>query len=225
MGLTNFTKNTIQDLFWRGQDADIAGESLTWSDAPVFYLGLIGGAAFPNQGAALRSTAYSAGEYAWPKTPNGRLYKCATAGTTGAAEPVWPVTDGGTVADGTVIWTEQTSALAAGVIPEPCAADYVRQPWLCSLGTVMGCNLSASSAKSAGSSGTIANLNLIQFPLACADEWGPIWGICFFDAEMGGNPLHFYSMTVPKVVGINDQMAFSGGMPNAAYGAIQITMG
>jgi hypothetical protein len=39
--------------------------------------------------------------------PNGHYYRVAIAGTSDAStEPVWPVTDGGTVVDGTVTWTE-----------------------------------------------------------------------------------------------------------------------
>jgi len=33
------------------------------------------------------------------------LYECTTAGTSGSSSPVWPLVDGATVADGTVVWT------------------------------------------------------------------------------------------------------------------------
>jgi len=36
---------------------------------------------------------------------NNYCYECTTGGTTGAAEPTWPTTIGGTVVDGTVTWT------------------------------------------------------------------------------------------------------------------------
>lgn len=40
-----------------------------------------------------------------PSTPNDRHFKCTTAGASGAAEPAWNTTIGGTTADGSVVWT------------------------------------------------------------------------------------------------------------------------
>lgn len=37
-------------------------------------------------------------------TPNDRYFKCITAGTSGASEPSWNTTVGGTTSDGTVVW-------------------------------------------------------------------------------------------------------------------------
>jgi hypothetical protein len=46
-------------------------------------------------------------EWREPTVSNGRRYYASTGGTTHAAtEPVWPTTNGGTIADGTVVWTE-----------------------------------------------------------------------------------------------------------------------
>lgn len=39
-------------------------------------------------------------------TPDGFLYECTTAGTTGATQPNWPGYLGATVNDGTVVWTQ-----------------------------------------------------------------------------------------------------------------------
>jgi hypothetical protein len=51
------------------------------------------------------STAYAAGDIVIPTTGNGRWYECTVAGTSDAAEPTWPATDGGTVEDNTVTWS------------------------------------------------------------------------------------------------------------------------
>lgn len=53
------------------------------------------------------ATAYSLGDLVEPVTPNGKRYKCTTAGTSHASvEPTWPTSSiGSTVSDGTVVWT------------------------------------------------------------------------------------------------------------------------
>lgn len=61
-----------------------------------------------SQWAAL--TAYTT-EYVVPTiayggtTAKGYVYECTTAGTSGAIQPTWNTTVGGTTADGTVVWT------------------------------------------------------------------------------------------------------------------------
>lgn len=62
-------------------------------------------------------TAYATGVYKVPVTPNAHYYKVTTAGTTGATEPTWP-TNGGTVVDGTVTWTDM------GLIVKSNTTDY-----------------------------------------------------------------------------------------------------
>lgn len=54
------------------------------------------------------TTAYSLNDYIKPTNTNinGHFYICTTAGTSGGSEPTWPTTAAGTVADGTVVWTE-----------------------------------------------------------------------------------------------------------------------
>jgi hypothetical protein len=58
------------------------------------------------------TTVYAAG--VWVKavaTPDNLIYLCTTGGTSDATEPTWPTAEGGTVTDGTVVWT----AYARGV--------------------------------------------------------------------------------------------------------------
>lgn len=57
------------------------------------------------------SASITLGAYRVPTTPNGHFYKCTTAGTTSSSEPTWP-TNGGTVTDGTVVWTDQGTIVA-----------------------------------------------------------------------------------------------------------------
>jgi hypothetical protein len=58
------------------------------------------------------STAYTVGQFvrqaATPTVGNERVWRCTTAGTSGATEPTWVITVGGTTTDSTVTWTEVT---------------------------------------------------------------------------------------------------------------------
>lgn len=50
------------------------------------------------------ATVYAVGALRAPTIRNGFVYKATVAGTSGAAEPVWPTTIGLTVVDGTATW-------------------------------------------------------------------------------------------------------------------------
>lgn len=52
-----------------------------------------------------RNEQYSLGEYVRPTRSTGFSYEVTTGGTTGAREPVWPKTEGATVASGSVVLT------------------------------------------------------------------------------------------------------------------------
>lgn len=52
------------------------------------------------------NTAYNEGDVVRPVgARNGYVYKCTTAGTSGAEEPTWPTSEDETVNDGSVVWT------------------------------------------------------------------------------------------------------------------------
>lgn len=220
MGLCNYLKALIQDAVWRGQ-------SLAALPATV-HVALIGGSAFPNDGKILRSATYTPGQYAWPSTPNGRLYRCTTGGVTGTTEPNWldgsAVVNGGTVTDGTVVWTEQSAALAAGTIPEPSGNAYARVPFTRSLSAVMGTQVSASGTASSGPGGTVSPLAAVAFPVGTPGGWGPIWGYALNTAASAGVWLAFTQMDVPRKHEPGDQLNFPGGVENSSYGGIRLTL-
>lgn len=50
------------------------------------------------------TVAKSLGDMVRPTTPNNRVFKCTTAGTTGSSEPTWDTGIGNTTNDGSVVW-------------------------------------------------------------------------------------------------------------------------
>ncbi len=59
------------------------------------------------------ATVYALGDCVIPATPNGYRYRCTTAGTSHASvTPTYPTTVGGTVIDGTAVWTMVSSVHA-----------------------------------------------------------------------------------------------------------------
>ena len=56
-----------------------------------------------------------------PVVANGHVYQCTTAGITGSTAPTWPLASGGTVTDGTAVWTE-LSPVAVATFQAPSTA-------------------------------------------------------------------------------------------------------
>ncbi|MGA7781159.1 MAG: hypothetical protein WCA85_26100 [Paraburkholderia sp.] len=176
------------------------------------YVGLIVASA----GQSPRSTAVTSGQYTVPATLNGRLYKCTTAGTTGSGEPTWPTAAGGTVTDGTAVWTEQTTALYGGTIPEGSATGYARVAVTSSLANWSGTQGAGTTVASSGSSGQISNNNAISFAQVTT-SLGLVVGVCMWDALTSGNCWEYaiQSSGTPTNIGANIS-------PNIAAGALSI---
>jgi hypothetical protein len=68
--------------------------------------------------------AYSLGEVRRPTSTNNRTYRVTTAGTSAGSQPTWPTTDGGTVTDGSVVWTETSVTVACSYATYSTAAGH-----------------------------------------------------------------------------------------------------
>lgn len=132
-------------------------------------------------GQSLRSTAVTVGQTTIPATPNNRMYRCSTAGTTGVGEPTWAVTTAGTTTDGTAVWTEMTTDFetnsAVAIASEANYTSYARV-------SVPAASWNASS----GVNGT--NGVAVSFP-ACTGGTNIIGQGAFYDALTVGNMLDY----------------------------------
>lgn len=112
-GLRNIQRNTLSEkniitrLYAFGSEKNLASDYRSHSRRLKFVL--VGGESYLEKYITATTwasaTAYTLGDYVEPTTPNDYIYECTTAGTSGGSEPTWGTTEGGTTADGTVIWT------------------------------------------------------------------------------------------------------------------------
>lgn len=200
--LTNPAQNKIIDAVFRGQALG----------APAnYYLGL-----HVTQGVWTASTAYTVGQYVTPTTSNGRLYKCTTAGTTGASQPTWPTTNAGTVVDGGVTWTEQTTALLGGTFPtEVSGGSYARSSAAASLANFAGTQGAGTTVASTGTSGVTSNNAAQSWPAPTA-TWGTVGLLVWWDASSAGNAWAWEVLTNPQTI------SNGASAPQSAAGTIQI---
>lgn len=202
---TSYGSNKLTDWRWRGQ---------TFVPPATNYFGLI--MATRGFSSAIRSAAVALGDTVIPNIPNGRIYQCTTAGTTGAGEPTYPTTNGGTVADGGAIWTEQTTAMRAGTFKEATYGAYARQGVAASLAAMSGTQGATTTTASSGSTGQTSNNNPIVFPVPTSGS-GVIFGIFSADASTAGNIIEFGANTTPLAISVG------GAAPTFAISQLVLT--
>lgn len=161
------------------------GNGVTSFTMPAVYVALI----YASAGASPRSTSVSLNQTTVPATMNGHMYRCTTAGTTGAGEPTWPTTSGGTVTDGTAVWTEMTPDFQGNTnLTEASYTGYARK----ALSGLMG----GASAGSATNSGQITYAQ-------CTAGSQLIAAWVTYDALTVGNPLRFAVLNSTLLVSAN----------------------
>jgi len=185
---SNYLVNKVTDHVFRGR---------TYTKPTEIWVALI----HPNKNYWTAGTVYGTSDYIVPVTPNGRLYRCTTGGTSAAVtEPTWPTTDGGTVADGTgtLVWTEQSLVLKAGIVSEVSGNNYARVQLDPTYSNWKGTGGEVTDTPSAGTTGTAKNNATITFPVP-SGAWNLITHIYLFDA-VAGNPLQFGPLTTVQMV-------------------------
>jgi hypothetical protein len=199
-GMTDYHQNKLTDARWRGQ---------AYNPPATNYFGLI----CATKGTLARSTAYAQNDTVVLLVGSAYvLYKCTTAGTTGAAVPSAPPYAGAraeAITDGTAVFTEQSNAIDAGTFLEVSASGtgYARASLASSLANFAGTQAQGSTTVSTGSNGTTSNNVAAAFPTPTA-QWHPnggqIVGVVIFDASSGGNPWDWYMLSAPKSINNGD---------------------
>jgi hypothetical protein len=174
-------------------------------------------------GISPRSTAVTVGQTTVPATGNGRMYRCSTAGTTGASEPTWGTVDNGTTTDGTAVWTDMTSDFDSNSAnltgAEVTGGSYARATPGANSDTAWAATQGGTpAAASSGTGGLTSNPAALTFPAPSA-SWGVVAALALYDAATVGNQLSHVNLTTPKTINNGDPA------PSFAIGALTITEG
>lgn len=192
---SNDLVNKLLDFMFRG---------VSYTPPSTIYFALLRATA----GVSPRSTAVTVGQTTVPASHNGRMYKCTTAGTTGASEPTWGTTDNGTTTDGTAAWTEMYSDFkgytSAVTSVEASGTNYARIGITASATNFAATNAAGSTTNpSTGTSGQTSNNIAVTYG-APGSNWGVIAGVYLMSAVTSGNPLRWSILDVPKTVNNGD---------------------
>jgi hypothetical protein len=199
---SNYFENKLIDAVKRAQPFVIGSVQLQWVQTstapavapPTFYIGILAVSPWT----AL--TPVASGAFIIRPDSSGKLHllKCTTAGTTAAQAPIAMLTNDAIVNDGSAVWTDQYTALEAGVLAnlpnELSGSTYARQPIVAGLSTISGTQLAGSETASTGINATSSNNNQLVFNSGGGSN-GDIGLFAWFDALTGGNLLEYGFIT------------------------------
>ena len=172
-----------------------------------------------SNGLRANSTAYTTGNV-FSLTANGasggdtkqHLYKCTTSGTTAASQTGYGGVPNEVITDGTAVFTEMSSVLAAGSgfpsgYAEVSGGSYARVTVAATLANFAGTQSAGSTTASTGTSGLTSNNSPVTFPAPTA-SWAigsaAVGGIALLTQAVGGNVIVAAPLTVPKSVNNGD---------------------
>jgi hypothetical protein len=149
--------------------------------------------------------AYTTSDYVIPTTPNGRVYRVTTAGTSGGTEPTWPTTAAGTVTDGgTLVWTEQSNAMESGTFNQVSTSVWTNYARVSRTNNTTNFPNATGSALATKNNGTV-----IDFGTATVSGTIQVVGWVSFDAASAGNAFNFAMLSTPKVINNGDPVSFA----------------
>lgn len=209
--MTDKLENALIDWLLRGLAIGLTGASAgAGTGLTNTYWALIRATA----GVSPRSTAVTVGQTTVPATPNGRMYRCSVAGTTGAGEPTWATTTAGSTTDGGATWIEMTTDFetnSATMIAAECTGlgGYARAAVVNSnaVASTGWTNTAAgTTGASTGTGGTVSNNAVLSYSPSA--NWGVIGAVVAYDATTVGNALIYSVLTLPKTINSGDTVTF-----------------
>lgn len=126
------------------------------------------------------STVYTAPATVRPTTANGHVYSATNSGTSGATEPAWPTTPGGTVVNGTITWQE-----VSGAWP-----NAYRRNDVCTDTTTQESEPCTGPGGAAGAGQTKVGTYLTLDGLATDESGDALQPMISFDSHLAGTELH-----------------------------------
>ena len=213
MMFTSYLANKLIDWYRRGQAYT--------PPTTNFSQGLL----TTTKGPRGNSTAYALNDTISLTANDGKthLYKCTTAGTSAAAQStLYPGAQNEAITDGTAVFTEQTTALRAGLggaVVEASYTNYARANLAGSLANWAGTQGAGTTVASTGT-GVPSTSNNSTLTFGTAAGSGPtfVWATAGFDATSGGNMLDIEPLTTPKTINNGDPA------PTFAAGALVVSM-